>query len=135
MELWRKIAMSISSSGRARRLLGAIAIGQGLGYWSVIGLQLPLTTSYQRQAAQMPLWAWGLLLVFLGMWVWLTGESGRRYTLNGRMAAIALLLYNVYFAVNFTLAGALTATGQYIPVCIVLFSEAVFLPRSKRVDE
>lgn len=109
-----------------RRLVGQISVGQGIAYWLIVLLNRPLTTSYQRQLEVAPLWVWGTALLTLGFLFWWTAYRYRRQVF-GRLVAVAMLGLQVWFAVTFAMAGALTAVGQYIPIVFVVFLEAVFV--------
>lgn len=109
-----------------RRLVGQIAVGQGIAYWLIVLLNRPLTTTYQRQIEIAPLWLWGTLLLTLGFLFWRTAYR-YRCQMFGRFVAVAMLGLQVWFAVTFAMAGALTAVGQYIPIVLVVFLEAVFV--------
>jgi predicted MFS family arabinose efflux permease len=109
-----------------RRLIGQIAVGQGIAYWLIVLLNRPLTTTYQRQIEIAPLWVWGTLLLTLGGLFWWTAYQ-YRHRMFGRFVAAAMLGLQVWFAVTFAMAGALTAIGQYIPIVLVVFLEAVFV--------
>ena len=113
--------LNVPNGPGQRRLIGQIAIGQGVAYWAIHLLNRPLTTSYQTQVDIMPLWAWGWMLAV----VFTTGDH-RRYVW-GRLVAIAMLAVQVWFASTFAISGALTAIGMYIPIVVVVFGEAVFI--------
>lgn len=116
----------IPSGPECRRLIGQIAVGQGIAYACVVLFRLPLTASYHRQAEIMPLAAWALLLITFGFAFILTSGKHRR-RLTGRLVAAAMLGLQVWFATTFAMTGALTAVGQYIPIAIVVLGEAVFI--------
>lgn len=109
-----------------RRLIGQIAVGQGIAYLLIVLLNRPLTASYQRQLEIAPLWVWGAMLCGLGGLFWWTATRYRRQ-MFGRLVAVAMLGLQVWFATTFAMAGALTAVGQYVPIVLVVFLEAVFV--------
>ena len=109
-----------------RRLIGQIAVGQGIAYLLIVLMSRPLTASYQRQLEIAPLWVWGAILIVLGGLFWWTSMHHRRQ-MFGRLTAVAMLGLQVWFATTFAMAGASTAVGQYIPIVFVVFLEAVFV--------
>ena len=115
----------MAGDGR-RRLIGQIAVGQGIAYLLIVLFDRPLTGSYARQAAFAPLWVWVLALLVLGGLFWWSATRYRRH-IAGRLVAALMLGLQVWFAVSFAMAGALVAVGQYIPICAVVFAEAVFI--------
>lgn len=108
-----------------RRLIGQIAIGQGIAYWLIVLLAWPMTAGTRLQAGIMPLWAWGGLLVAVGGLFWWTAYHYRRQW-QGRLLAVVMLGLQVWFASTFFQAGSMVVLGQYVPIVVVVFGEAVF---------
>ena len=109
-----------------RRLIAWITIGQGIGYFAVYFFAKTLTTSYARQALIMPLWAWGTVLVILGVAVLGTSWHYRRAWI-GRLSALALVAFLSWLIGTFWTTGAYTTTGQYIPILLLMMGEATFV--------
>lgn len=125
--MWDRIATRFPVSANGRRLVGLMTAGAGAGYgvtWLLVGR---IVTS-REQAELMPGWAWGLLFFVCGVWLLATSSNGKRFGIWGRMGAVLSLVVYMWFVVLAIFGGGWSSVGFFVPLCYLLFAEAVFIP-------
>ncbi len=115
----------IPHSAQLRRVIGAFYLLQGVGYFLTYIPGSALTTSYQLQAAIMPVWVWGGSSFVLGSVLLLTVRM--RYWLFGRIVAGVIACVAAWQLGTYMEASAYTVLASYIIVLTILVGEAVFV--------
>lgn len=118
-----RLAGVYHSSGGARVVIGLMLAGQGLGYFAAPSGQL--TTSYQAQAALMPLgfYAWALI----GLGLALAATAPRRFGLIGRSLAALATGLAVLYTHAWIGSHAWTAAATYMYLAIFFAIQCTYI--------
>ena len=120
------------TSGGARLTFGLLIIARGLGYVPVaFGDPSSYTTSYQLQAAIMPLWIYCIIQLGVGLTLVSTTSMASRLNWHGRFVSVLSFSLAILFFVIWVQSKAYTAVGTYAVISVAMLLQAIHVPSIK----